>query len=261
MNFSNIPSNSALGWLLRLPLRLLPPSLVVRIAQGPLRGWRWTIGAATHGCWLGSYEFAKLQEFTNVLQRGDVVYDVGANVGYYSLAAARVVGTHGRVYAFEPVERNLDYLRQHIALNKCSNIEIVPFAVAQKPGTRHFSVGVSPSEGHLEAMGGITVDVVSLDSITESGAIRPPDVIKIDAEGAETEVLMGAEQVVAMSEPVIFVATHSAGAHEFCVAWLGKHDYRIHGVGGVPVESCDELVAVIDLPTKAAPMGLERSLS
>src|SRR5215475_6071597 len=109
---------SMLNSLLRMPLALLPHEAKVRIVRGPLRGKKWIVGAASHACWVGTYETKNLETFAAAIAPGASVYDVGANVGIYTLLASDKVGPSGKVYAFEPVERNLRYLRQHIALNR-----------------------------------------------------------------------------------------------------------------------------------------------
>src|SRR3712207_2948944 len=100
MNPSAIPSASMLGWLLRTPLRLVPKHWQMFVMQGPIRGYRWVVGSANHGCWLGSYEAEKQAIFCRLVKRGAVVFDVGANVGFYTLLAAEMVGHSGTVCAF-----------------------------------------------------------------------------------------------------------------------------------------------------------------
>src|SRR5579871_1243331 len=117
MNLSGISNESVVGRALRAPFRLIPRSAAVPILQGPLRGKRWVVGSATHGCWLGSYEQDKQQCFAGAVSVGSVVYDIGANVGFYSLLASVLVGVSGAVYSFEPVPRNCHFLRRHVDLN------------------------------------------------------------------------------------------------------------------------------------------------
>ncbi len=117
MNLSGISNESLMGRALRSPFRLIPASTAMPILQGPLRGRRWIVGSATHGCWLGSYEFETQRAFAGLVRAGDVVYDLGANVGFYSLLAARLAGDDGIVYSFEPLARNLDFLRKHVGIN------------------------------------------------------------------------------------------------------------------------------------------------
>src|SRR5215469_426004 len=97
LSVTSIPDTTRIGRLLRLPLHLVGHSTVVRVLQGPLRGKRWIAGSAVHSCWLGLYEVTKVSRFAELLSRGDVVFDLGANVGLYSLLAALKVGYVGRV--------------------------------------------------------------------------------------------------------------------------------------------------------------------
>src|ERR671919_200683 len=105
INFSAVASNTRAGRLLRAPLNWIPSELSVPILQGALRGKKWVVGSSTHGCWLGSYEYAMRHLFERTVERGDIVYDVGAHVGFYTLLASVLVGPTGRVLAFEPLPR------------------------------------------------------------------------------------------------------------------------------------------------------------
>ncbi len=107
-------SGALLAKILRLPLSLIPREAEVRILRGPLRGMKWIKGSGPNAYWFGTFEVARVRAFANTVTQGAVVYDVGANVGIYSLLASLRAGPSGRVYAFEPLERNLQYLRRHI---------------------------------------------------------------------------------------------------------------------------------------------------
>jgi len=170
MNFSGISTSGILGRLLRFPLRLIPDSSVVRILQGPLKGKRWIAGSGTHGSWLGSYEFDKQQAFASTVLAGDVVYDVGAHVGFYTLLAAELVGPTGQVIAFEPLPRNLKFIKQHVALNNYTNVTVFGSAVSDHSGTAAFDMQPGRSfEGHLVEDGQLHVPVVVLDELTGGG--------------------------------------------------------------------------------------------
>ena len=67
--------------ILRRPLSLIPPDTKVRILRGPIRGMKWVKGAGPNAYWIGTYEVVRMREFADALKQGDVVYDVGANVG------------------------------------------------------------------------------------------------------------------------------------------------------------------------------------
>jgi hypothetical protein len=82
INFSGITNQNILGKILRSPLRLIPPKTVLPILQGKLRGKKWIVGSGQHGAWLGSYEYEKQLLFQQIVQEGNVVYDLGANNGF-----------------------------------------------------------------------------------------------------------------------------------------------------------------------------------
>src|SRR5690242_1374769 len=121
-----------LGQLLRMPLRLLPPRTVTRILSGPARGMRWVIGASNHGCWIGTYERHTQKVLTEIIRPGDIVLDIGANVGFYTLLAARLVGSSGLVIAFEPFEPNIQQFERHVALNGLSWVRLERSAVGER---------------------------------------------------------------------------------------------------------------------------------
>lgn len=217
MNFSN---TTALGKLVRLPLRLVPRTAVVPVMSGPLRGARWIVGAATHGSWLGTYEAAKQQLIERALKPGSVFYDVGANAGFYSLLASK---RGARAYAFEPLPENLRFLNEHVRLN-AANVVVVEAAVGREAGEAKFAISESRAQGALSSEGTLLVKVVSLDGFIAAGH-PAPDVIKMDIEGGEVEALRGMGETLAR-KPTIFLATHSERIHEECLAILEAAGYR-----------------------------------
>ena len=231
-----LSNKSLLGKLARLPLRAIRRGAVLRVLSGPLRGAKWVVGSHTHGCWLGTYERTKIREFERSLNDGDVVYDVGANVGVYSLVAARQVGRSGAVFAFEPLPRNLAFLRQHIALNSVENVTIVDAAVGSKSGSAAFEVAAHPAMGRLSHEGIQRVDVVVLDELVTARKIPPPSIMKIDVEGGEVEVLKGAEKTLTARHPVIFLATHGRSIHEQCCRILRDWGYERTPLGGDDID-------------------------
>lgn len=95
INFSGLSGRGLLGRAVRLPLRLIPKQAGVRILQGPLCGRRWIAGSSNHGCWLGSFEAEKQRKISELVRPGMVCWDVGANVGFYTLLLAELVGAAG----------------------------------------------------------------------------------------------------------------------------------------------------------------------
>lgn len=143
---------------------------------------------------LGSHEKAALARFLGLLRPGQTVVDVGANVGLYTLAAARAVGPGGRVVAFEPEPRNCARLQRNVEANGHANVTVVQAAVGEASGRARLYLGGDSGVHSLlaERAGGpaVEVEVVALDEYCEREGLVP-DVVKVDAEGAELAVLRG----------------------------------------------------------------------
>lgn len=140
------------------------------------------------------------------LRPGDTMVDLGANIGYYSLVAAAVVGEAGRVYAFEPDPGNFELLRRNIELNGFGQIDARNVAVSDTRGfTRLFLSGenqgdhriYSPGEGEeSRRRASVEVACVDFDSFTEEEGLSP-SLIKIDTQGAEAAILRGMRRLAA----------------------------------------------------------------
>src|SRR5262245_24459731 len=116
LDFSAITRRSKLlGRICRIPLNLIPKGTVVPIMQGPLRGKRWVVSQSLHSFWLGSYEVDKQKLMAQHIKLGDIFYDIGANVGFYTLFAAQFVRKNGHVYSFEPFPEVACLVEKHIA--------------------------------------------------------------------------------------------------------------------------------------------------
>lgn len=245
MNVSGISSQTPIGKLLRLPLRLVPRDLVVPILNGGLRGKRWISGSGDHGCWLGSYEYDKQRRFAKSLSAGEVVFDLGANVGFYTLLASELVGRAGKVIAFEPLPENLTYLHKHLRMNRITNVQIFEAAVADSIGVARFRVDRS-TMGALSTDGELEVKTVSLDRLFEMGQIPPPSLIKMDIEGGEYSALLGTRAILERYHPTIFLATHGREVHDDCCSYLRSIGYELSAITGDSVEETDELLACFD---------------
>lgn len=232
-------ANNLLGRLIRLPLRFIPKDREVRIRRGPLKGAWWIAGSHTHGCWLGTYERDKVEAFAEVVRPGHVVWDIGAHVGFYTLLASRRVGPLGKVYAFEPLRRNLIYLLDHVLNNDARNVKVFELAVGDREGTASFddSTYNSHAMGRLSEGGRLQVEVIRLDDFAPREDLRPPSVIKMDVEGGEAAALRGMVETLRQYKPVIFLATHGPEVHRECVGFLQSLGYELTELG-----SSDELL-------------------
>jgi len=243
MNFSGVSDQTLVGRLLRLPLALIPSRTTLPILQGRLRGMKWIVGFSNHGCWLGSYEYHKRKAFEESVAQGGVVFDIGANAGFYTLLASVLVGPQGRVFAFEPDPRNLRYLKEHLRINGIKNVSVIEAAVADCAGVAHFDAGPNLSTGRLAADGCLTVRTVSLDEMMRRGELPPPDCMKIDVEGGEMLVLTGARVLLGNRRPILFLATHGPGLHHQCCELLASFGYHLRPIGPNSLEQSDEVFA------------------
>jgi FkbM family methyltransferase len=182
----------------------------------------------------GEWEPEETAALRRLLRPGDVVYDVGANVGYFTLLAAHLVGASGHVYAFEPNEQVLPRLRHHLAINDLHNVTVVPVALADRDGHASFHAvggansGMSSLRADVSGDHTTTVELARLDSVVSARRLRPPDVVKMDIEGAEYRALAGMEATCA-----------SAGALSLLVE---VSDRFLRQAGG----SEDELLALLE---------------
>ena len=213
-------------------LRALRHSLKARlggitrpIQAGPLEGIRWSV--ATGSSFIsGRYEQAKTDMIVAHTAPGDVVYDVGAHAGYYSMMMARLAGPAGRVFSFEPRPLNFGLLSRHVSVNGFENITLRTEAVSDTTGPLRFNDETGTGTGHLSPEGRLEVQATTLDALLAEG-LPPPQLIKIDVEGGELGVLRGGAQLIATHRPKIFLATHGDAIHAECVALLEAAGYRL----------------------------------
>lgn len=138
-------------------------------------------------------------------QVGDVVVDVGANVGIFTIRMARMIGEKGKVIAIEPDYRNIECLKKNIEVNNLHNVVIVSKGAWNSKGKMKlnmFSGGTGFSSFHdlfYSTLGQIVhkieVDVDTLDSILSDIGIEYVDFIKMDIEGAELEAVEGIDKI------------------------------------------------------------------
>ncbi len=174
-----------------------------------------------------------------VLDPGEVFWDVGANVGYFSLVAAARVGETGQVLAFEPGAAALARLEENVSLNPSRKIVIYNLAVADRDGeaTLYRAEDIADSSASLfaaaaGAAAGEVCRTAALDSLLKGENLRPPDFIKLDVEGAELHALQGAAGLLADFRPLLLVEMEdknlaAAGASKGAIqAFLQDFGYR-----------------------------------
>lgn len=240
--FSDIRSNNLIGKSLRFPLSVLPKTSVFPIMQGPARGLKWVVGSGVHGIWLGSYEADKQQLLSKLPLKGTSALDIGANVGFFSILLSRMVGSSGKVIAFEPLPRNRDFIHKHIQLNKIENITVNSVAVGDTNQMMRFATSRYHEQGYLSEDGDLEVPVITLDSL--SNFESPVSLVKIDVEGAEASVLKGGKSFFNSQRPKILLATHGKNQAEECKEILQSYSYTITRISkDLYGKYCDEWFA------------------
>jgi len=178
------------------------------VAAGEAAGLKLITRSGDNNFARGTYEQPVQDAVVENLSPGDVFYDIGANIGFFSLVAAQRVGVRGRVYAFEPVLGNATAIVRNAKLNGIDKIEVFREAVGATTGrgqlllARHIGGAVLASAGAPPDMRGrIEVDVIALDDVIVRRNLQPPTLVKIDVEGAEIDVLRGMTGTLRMHHP------------------------------------------------------------
>ncbi|CAB1064576.1 hypothetical protein D1BOALGB6SA_9372 [Olavius sp. associated proteobacterium Delta 1] len=150
------------------------------------------------------------------LHKGDIVVDIGANVGYYALLEAKIVGYKGKVYAIEPVPESVELLRENVQLNKYSNIEIDQMAIGDKTGVASMYVGNWLNRSQMKDLDiykqellehEISTVISTLDDFLENKPF--PNIIRMDVEGYEYNVIKGMKRILEKKRPLsLFMEFH-----------------------------------------------------
>lgn len=148
----------------------------------------------------GGHELLTTEIFKKEVKQGDIVLDLGANIGYYSLLASRLVGKGGRVYAFEPDPTNFRLLLKNIELNKHTNIVPTQKAVSNRAGKIKLFLDEKDTGAHTifqpnENSKYIEIESVTLDDFFQDKR-HPINIIKMDIEGAEMAALSGMRRLI-----------------------------------------------------------------
>ena len=182
----------------------------VAVRNGVAKGLKFNTGESCPELALGTYEVPIQNIFTQHLKAGDVFYDIGANVGFFTVIAAKLVGTTGKVYAFEPGQGNASSIRHNAQLNNFTQVEVIEKAVSHSSGEgqlllAQYSGGhaLATADAPPDLAGEVTVDLVSIDDLIAQKKIQPPNFVKVDVEGAELDVLKGMTETIKTYKPTI----------------------------------------------------------
>lgn len=212
--------------LIKIVSSLIPTGLVIPVLSGPLKGKKWVAGAAAGqgkglSVVLNRAEPEQLALALKFVKEDGIVFDIGANVGLYSLLLAEKAK---KVFSFEPFPRNIEYLSKIITINNLKNVTIVPCAISDHTDLFAFETGDNCALGRISDAGKQPVVAISCDAFVKKFNYLP-DLMKIDVEGAEVLVLQGARKIISEHKPTILLSTHGDSLRKDCLSLLGEWGY------------------------------------
>jgi FkbM family methyltransferase len=195
-----------------LPTHPMP----VTVLSGPARVLKIVIEPQREkSYWAGTHERAVQTALVDMVEPGMMVWDIGAHTGFFSALCSRRVGPSGRVHSFEPGPETRARLEETVRLNGFENIHVHACAVGPKrrEGVL-YEVGRSAQATlrplGARASGSSPIEVRTLPDLWEE--LGPPDVIKVDAEGAEAGIVEGGARVLETAAVSLVVEMHNEDA-------------------------------------------------
>lgn len=223
----------------RLSHRLLPADEKVwaQIEAGPAKGIWMELNPRTSQSYVrGEGEILVQQVLAERIKPGTVFYDLGANIGLFSLLAGRLVGANGKVFSFEPDATVAARLRRNVARNEFENVTVVEAGIWSASGNRNFVVADAASPDHglgrfatrNDASLGLPTRCIALDDFIQTAPA--PDAIKCDVEGAEVEVFRGAQKLIEARRPWIVCEIHSPENDRALRSHFTRYSYHLEAV-------------------------------
>jgi FkbM family methyltransferase len=211
-----------------------------RMSVGLGSGLAFDPGPSNHAYASGNNELPIQQALAESLKAGGIFYDIGANVGFFTMLGARLASPKGLVYAFEPVPENAAYVQLNTRLNGFRNVRIVEKAVSAQSGSGELWVAEYSGGAALtttarppDAKKKIAIDIVSIDDVVFNHKWPAPSVVKIDVEGAELDVLKGMSRTLREARPILIYEIDDEtpegfeGKYRACEQFLQRTGYRI----------------------------------
>lgn len=212
-----------------------------RILRGPLRGCHLVASWYDYPAGLLGYtEGPLLRWLASVVRSGDTWLDVGAHYGYTALALARLVGSSGRVFAFEPVEGTVECLCETRELNGLSQLDVVPVGLAASEAGTCIEVSFVRGMAQPQPFPGCgrgTIPLAALDQLWSRLARGRAGVegIKVDVQGMELSALRGMRALLGEQRPLLAIEFHGGVDRDAVLRLLRSCGYRLPGRALAPV--------------------------
>ena len=179
----------------------------------------------------GEFSELEVKLFEQICKEGDVIVEVGANIGTHTMVLAKLVGERGKVYAFEPQRIIFQTLCANMALNSVTNVYAYQMALSDAEGSVLIPNIRYDREGNF---GGVEIDKftkghpvpkIKLDNFSE---IKKLDFLKIDVEGMEKEVLEGAKEMIMTFRPIMYIENDRKEKSEALLHTVRAFEYDIY---------------------------------
>jgi FkbM family methyltransferase len=163
------------------------------------------------------YEAANFSFLKSACKEGAVVIDIGAHIGLFSGITAKIIGSGGKIFAFEPTPNTMSVLQQTIRINNLGHVvEPVMQAMGKETGNTTFFISDNEADNSNSLVSykadrnlkGLEVEINTIDNFVTKKKLSRVDFIKIDAEGAEYDVLLGGAEVFRIYRPSFILAIH-----------------------------------------------------
>jgi FkbM family methyltransferase len=204
----------------------------VPILRGPLFGSRWVLasGGKIMRLLCGTYKPALTRLFQELVKPESVVFDLGAQAGYYTLLSSRLA-RRGQVVAFETDPRHLAFLRANLAANRCNNVQVRELAVSAHAEWDHID------DGRFDAK------TTTLDDVVDLTRLQPTH-LRIDVRADAFETLKGGLETIVAARPTIFLTVHQTDVRADCCDLLRDLDYELKPIEGHEFRLANSLLCV-----------------
>lgn len=172
----------------------------------------------------------EINNLIKLLNKGDICYDIGANIGFYSFLMAKISGENGKIYSFEPVEHTKNTLEEGIRANNFNNVYVNNFALGNSDEEKEIFFnnsqecnGTASFINMDEKSQKEVVKIKKLDTVFDS--LEKPNFIKIDVEGFQGDVIKGSETFFECNQPILMIEIDE-GTEKWIEDFFKKLDYK-----------------------------------
>lgn len=210
-------------------------SQIVEVQTGIIQGMKLDLSPRSEsGYYLGTHEPDLQESLPRFIKPGMTVFDIGANIGFFAVAAAKLVGPSGKVVAFEPNPAVVERLRKNVELNGLAErVKIEQSAVGDFDGTAEFCFALTHLQGRFSDLPYVPqgaestpVPCCKIDTYVTSTQVVP-DVVILDVEHAEGRALRGMQALLQRYKPLVFVEMHGQEAIREAYGEITNADYRL----------------------------------